>query len=220
MIKKILKIKILLLVIILLLAFWGYCSISYLQEFSFNEDNALERWKKMILNGEVTYALMKPTEDGFIYAVSERKCSAIYYRLGYNAEQYPSLSWKWKVLEFPDISRAKTPAEKDDYAARVYVIFPFLSFSSSKFLEYAWSENLAEGTILDSPFGKNIKIIIARSGKPQNDDWITEKRNVYEDYKKAFGVKPRGVGAIALMCDADGTKSEAKAMFDEIIIKK
>jgi hypothetical protein len=174
----------------------------------------------MILNGEVNYALMKYGSDGYVQALSEKTCSAIYYRVGYNLQKYPVLSWKWKVLEFPDTSRAQTPQEKDDYAARIYVIFPFLSFSSSKFLEYAWSENLAEGTILDSPFGKNIKIIIARSGKPQNDDWITEKRNVYEDYKKAFGVKPRGVGAIALMCDADGTKSEAKAMFDEIIIKK
>jgi hypothetical protein len=135
-------------------------------------------------------------------------------------QNFPLLSWKWKVLKFPDLSLAKTAREKDDYAARVYVIFPFLTFSSSKFLEYAWSQDLPAETILDSPFGKNIKIIIIRSGKAPNDDWIVERRNVYEDYKKAFGAKPRGVGAIALMCDADGTKTQAQALFDEIIIGK
>ncbi|MDP2922241.1 MAG: DUF3047 domain-containing protein [Candidatus Omnitrophota bacterium] len=217
---KISKMKFSIAILLLLVSFTGYCTVAYFQQFTFNEDKALQRWKKMILNGEVTYALMKSGSDGFIQALSEKTSSAIYYRVGYNLAKYPTLSWKWKVLEFPDISRAKTLQEKDDYAARVYVIFPFLSFSSSKFLEYVWSENLPVGTILDSPFGKNIKMIVARSGKMQNEDWVVESRNVYEDYKKVFGAKPRGVGAIALMCDADGTKTQAKALFDEIVIGK
>jgi hypothetical protein len=206
--------------IILFLSFTVYSAALYLRQFSFDEDKALLRWKKMILNGEVTYALRKSGGEGFVQAISEKTCSAIYYRVGYNLQNYPLLSWKWKVLEFPNLSKAKTPEENDDYAARVYVIFPFLSFSSSKFLEYVWSQDLPAETILDSPFGKNIKIIVIRNGKAQNDDWVIERRNVYEDYKKAFGAKPRGVGAIALMCDADGTKTQAKALFDEILISK
>jgi hypothetical protein len=201
-------------------SFLAYSSVNFLQEFSFNEDKALEKWKKMILNGEVNYSLMKYGDDGFVSALSEKTCSAIYYRVGYNLKNYPILSWKWKALEFPDISRGQTVQEKDDYAARIYVIFPFLSFSSSKFLEYIWDPNLPVETILDSSFGKNIKMIVARSGKMQNDDWVQENRNVYEDFKRAFGTNPPGVGAIALMCDADGTKSQAKALFDEIVIGK
>jgi hypothetical protein len=219
MLKK-LRINLNLTVLILIFSSTIYSSAIYLQQFTFDDDKALTLWKKMILNGEVAYNLMKSGKEGFVQALSEKTCSAIYYRVGYNLQNFPLLSWKWKVLKFPDLSLAKTAREKDDYAARVYVIFPFLTFSSSKFLEYAWSQDLPAETILDSPFGKNIKIIIIRSGKAPNDDWIVERRNVYEDYKKAFGAKPRGVGAIALMCDADGTKTQAQALFDEIIIGK
>lgn len=217
---RVIKIKFFAVVLLLLASYAAYSTVAYLQEFTFDEDRALQRWKKMILNGEVTYALMKSGSNGFIEALSEKTSSAIYYRVGYNLEKYPLLSWKWKVLQFPDITKAQTLKEKDDYAARVYVIFPFLSFSSSRFLEYVWSQDLPVGTILDSPFGKNIKMIVARSGRMQGEDWVNETRNVYEDYKKAFGVRPRGVGAIALMCDADGTKTQAQASFDEIVIGK
>ena len=53
----------------------------------------------------------------------------------------------------------------------------------------------------------------------KTDDWKREERNVYEDYIKFFGVKPRlNVGAIAFMTDADSTNTSASAVYDEINI--
>lgn len=46
--------------------------------------------------------------------------------------------------------------------------------------------NLPEGLILDSPYGKNIKIMVIRSGPAGQDAWLAESRNIYEDYRKAF----------------------------------
>ena len=43
-----------------------------------------------------------------------------------------------------------------------------------------------------------------------------EKRNILEDYKKAFGRKPGKVGAIAIMTDTDNTRSTAEAHYDEL----
>ena len=210
------------LIILLLLGFLliVHSDVNYLKKFSFDEEKPLKKWKKMILNGEVDYALIKSGDDGYIQALSDKSCSALYYRVGYNLKKFPLLSWKWKVLEFPDKSGAETKEEKDDYAARVYVIFPFLSFGSSKFLEYVWSEDLPLGTILDSPAGKNVKIMVIRSGRTETgQEWISESRNVYQDYAKAFGQSPRrGVGAVAIMCDADSTETQAEALFDEINI--
>jgi hypothetical protein len=210
------------LVILLLLgfSFIVHSDANYLKRFTFDEEKPLKKWKKMILNGEVDYALIKSGDDGYIQALSNKTCSALYYRVGYNLKKFPLLSWKWKVLEFPDKSDAETKEEKDDYAARVYVIFPFLTFGSSRFLEYVWSEDLPLGTILDSPAGKNVKIMVIQSGRAETDqEWISESRNVYQDYTKAFGQSPRrGVGAVAIMCDADNTKTKAEALFDEINI--
>jgi hypothetical protein len=194
-------------------------ALVYLTVFNFDADNALDKWSTMILNGPVEYRLMKQGTNGYVEALSDAACSALYYRLSFDLEQYRILSWRWRVLKFPDKSTALTKTEHDDYAARIYVIFPFLTFSSSQFIEYIWDEHLPAGVVMDSPRGSNIKQIVVRSGPAPEGKWFTEARNVYDDYAKAFGKKPgRSVGAIAIMCNADNTKSTAEALFDQIEI--
>jgi len=201
--------------------YFAFSEIIYLRTFNFDKEKSLDKWAKMVLNGEVEYAHIKKGDEGYVRAVSESACSARYYRIMFNVKKYPYLKWKWKVVEFPNIENAKTPKEKDDYAARVYVIFPFFNFSSSRFLEYVWSEDIPKGTIMTSPHGKNIKVIVVRNGKSEKDTWEEENRNIYEDYIAAFGKKPGlPAGAIAIMCDADGTETKAEALFDEITIRK
>jgi len=196
----------------------GYSAAGYLKQFTFDDAAALDTWAKMILHGKVDYTLMKVGPNGYVQAVSEKACSALYYRVAFKAADYPYLSWKWQVIKFPDKSQAFDDKAKNDYAARMYVIFPFLSFSSSKFIEYVWTDDAPAGTVIDSPDGKNIKMIVVRSD-PAGGDWYRESRNVYEDYLKAFGEQPKlKVGAVAMMCDADNTKSEAESLFDEIAI--
>jgi hypothetical protein len=191
----------------------------YLKEFNFNDEKALKKWNRMILNGEVNYQLVRDGDDGYVQAVSEKACSALYYRLGYKLKDYPYLRWQWRVLQFPDTSEAVTEEDRDDYAARVYVIFPFLCFTASTFLEYIWAEDIPIGTVVDSPFGNNVKMVVARSGPVTEGEWVGETRNVYQDYIKAFGKKPRmRVGAVAIMCDADSTQTSAESLFDNIAI--
>lgn len=214
------KISVTIFSLFLFLCIVVYSDAIYLKKFTFDNVKALDKWKKMIVSREVKYSLIKQGDEGYIRALSEKACSSLYYRVGFKLKDYPFLKWKWRILQFPDISKAQTEEEKNDYAARVYVIFPFLTFSSSKFIEYIWAEDLPVDTIIDSPFGNNIKMIIVRRGMTPEGEWATETRNVYEDYIKAFGKKPhRSVGAIAIMCDADGSKTSAESLFDNIIIE-
>ncbi len=190
-----------------------------LKTFPFDYPDALKKWNRMVLNREVDYILMNLGDDGFVRAFSNNACSALYHRLRFDLSEYPILRWKWKVTRFPDLSNARTDKEKDDYAARFYVIFPYFSFAYSQFLEYVWSDHLPVGTIMDSPYGKNIKIIVLRSGREGEGEWVMETRNLYEDYTMAFGKKPKRLaGAIAIMCDADSTKTVAESYFDAIEI--
>ena len=219
--KRALNIHLKVLVLLLCVCAIAHSAVIYLRQFTFDEENALKRWGKMVLNGEVDYKLMKYGDDGYVRAFSDKACSALYRNIGFRLKDYPYMKWKWRVLKFPDISKAATEEDKDDYAARIYVIFPFLTFSSSQFLEYVWVEDMPVGTIITSPFGDNIKIIVARSGPAAEGEWISETRNLYEDYIKAFGKEPkRSAGAIAIMCDADGTKTVAESLFDAIEISK
>lgn len=193
-----------------------------LKWFTFNREDALREWKEKIFQGRVLYTVNPDKDNGYVLAKSDKASSGLFYTIKYSPKTYPYISWNWKVSKFP--SKTKSPAitkkswiERDDYAVRVYVIFPAFIFTNTKCLEYVWSEYLPSGTILTSPFFKNIKLIVLESGSEKVEQWISEERNVLEDYKKAFGRMPSGnVGAVAIMTDADNTQSSAEAYYSDI----
>jgi len=127
------------------------------------------------------------------------------------------ISWKWRVDKFPGRSLPETIEGKkeEDFASRVYVIFPAAFFTNSKCVEYIWAESLPVGTYGQSGYSKNIKVLVLESGK--SDVWRSEERDIVEDYVKLYGEEPRlDVGAISFMTDADSTGTCADAVYDEI----
>ncbi len=196
--------------------------------FLFNRKDALKEWEEKIFKGRVLYTVELGQEGGHLSAKSESTCSGLLYKISFNPEKLPMISWQWMVMKFPEKTKVnevppdknkgkdKGWIEKDDYAARVYVIFPSSNFKKTKSIEYIWDEDLPEGTILTSPYFKNIKLIVVKSGK-NIGQWMYEEHNIYEDYKKAFGKAPTAwVGAIALMTDTDNTVSTAEALYKNI----
>ncbi|MEW6101461.1 MAG: DUF3047 domain-containing protein [Candidatus Omnitrophota bacterium] len=188
--------------------------------FSFDRQNSLSEWEEKVFKGRVLYKVESKRAESYLSAYSKNASSGIVYRINFHPKAQPLMSWKWKVEKFPEKQKAAQDKggwiEKDDYAARVYVIFPSLFFAMTKSLEYVWDKNLPEGRIITSPYFGNIKIIVSESGANNLGKWVEENRNIYEDYKKAFGREPGKVGAIAIMTDTDDTVSTAEANYDEI----
>jgi hypothetical protein len=46
---------------------------------------------------------------------------------------------------------------------------------------------------------------------------VTEKRNIHEDYKQAFGEEPPMISGVAIMTDTDNTRESAIAWYGDII---
>jgi len=201
------------------------------KSFPFSEENALKEWEEKIFKGKVLYVVSADDKaesaqdldsaSSFLLAQSEKTCSGLFYEVKFHPASKPMASWKWKVVSFPTKSTREGTSgewvEQDDFAARFYVIFPKFPFTYSESIEYIWDEDLPEGTIIESPFFKNIKLFVIQSGKEQIGQWVYEERNIHEDYIKAFGRPPESkVGAIAIMTDSDNTLSTAEAYYDEI----
>lgn len=225
--------------------------------FKFDKKNALSEWQEKVFKNRVLYIVEPEKEGGQLLAKSKDACSGLIYKIRLNPKKYPMISWKWKVLKFPEknlsgykvipsdkltlwerllvylklrpepevrvtaSSETKSNGrdgwlEKDDYAARVYIIFPSWIFSNIKTIEYVWSNDIPKGTIMTSPYYPNIKLIVLESGKKNPDEWVFEERNIYDDYRKAFGKNPSYIGAIALMTDTDNTLSTAEAIYKDI----
>jgi hypothetical protein len=63
--------------------------------------------------------------------------------------------------------------------------------------------------------------VIVRSGPDEVGKWITETRNVYEDYKKIYGEEPgEQIGAVSVATDSNDTQSSAECFVGEILFKK
>lgn len=199
---------------------WGRGISESVAWFKFDDKNALKKWEEKIFKDKVLYSVeLLELRQGYLHAFSKSAASGIIYRLKFDPKKEPMVSWKWKVLKFPDKNSNAVDTgwvEKDDYAARFYVIFPKLNILATRSIEYVWDRALPVGTILTNPYFKNIKIIVIESGDAKLNNWVYEERNIRQDFKKAFGREPSYVGAIAVMTDADNTVSTAEAEYDEI----
>jgi len=175
-------------------------------------------WQGKSFAGETQYSITIEDNIKCIRAESNASASALIYKIKYNTKEYPILSWQWKVNNVLKKGNALTK-EGDDYAARVYVIFPSFLFWKTKAINYIWASSLPEGTEVPNQFTSNAKMIALQSGKINSGKWITEERNVFEDYKKMFGEEPPEAGGIAIMTDTDNTGEKATAWYGPIKLK-
>jgi len=60
----------------------------------------------------------------------------------------------------------------------------------------------------------------SRHDEVRLNQWVTEERNLYEDYKKAFGLEPPMISGVAIMTDTDNTGDSATAFYGDIVFKK
>ena len=188
--------------------------------FPFSQDDALKEWEEKIFRGKVVYRIEKNQSLDYVRATSNKTASALYYRIRlYARRKSPVVSWKWNVDKFPE-KTGKEDLEtenEDDFAARIYVIFPAFFFTNLKVLEYIWAETLPEGLIGTSPYSNNIKLMVVRSGPNKDKKWFTETRDIIADYRKAFGASPEhDIGAVAFMTNTEHTGTSADAMYDDI----
>jgi hypothetical protein len=188
--------------------------------FSFSDEGALKEWDEKVFKNKVLYKVEKEGAQSYVRAVSDKSASALYYKIKLDAKnRRPTIRWRWQVVKFPAKARPESleVENEDDFAARVYVIFPAMFITNSKVLEYIWSETIPVGTTGTSPYSKNIKLIVLEQGHDKDKKWFKEERDIYSDYVKLFGRPPEyDVGAIAFMTNTEHTITSAEAIYDDI----
>jgi hypothetical protein len=183
------------------------------------------------------YTVVLDGDRWVLRAESEGGASGLYHPLDLDPRVYRTLSWRWKVdgvLARSDPRRQ----EGDDYAARVYVAYRYEPRSAglwerSRFaayrliygryppglaLNYVWESRLPPGTVLDNAYTARAKIVVARSGAAEAGRWVTETRDIYEDFRRIVGSEPPRIVGIALMTDTDDTGERAVAHYDALTL--
>ncbi|MBU0485915.1 MAG: DUF3047 domain-containing protein [Proteobacteria bacterium] len=175
-------------------------------------------WEEKSFSGKTKYSLDTEQDRSCIKAVSKGTASGLFYKIDFDPEQYPIITWSWKVENILAKGDAKTK-EGDDYAARIYVVFPSFFFWKTRAINYIWANKLPKETSVPNAYTSNAMMIAVESGPELTGQWLTETRNIHEDFKNLFGEAPPKVGAIAIMTDTDTTGELATAYYGPISIK-
>ena len=62
--------------------------------------------------------------------------------------------------------------------------------------------------------------VVVRSGSAELGKWLTEHRNVAEDFKKVYQDDPDSPAAISIAIDSNDTNSTAESFIGPILFKK
>ena len=174
-------------------------------------------WKSKSFKGTTEYTWIKEDNRSYVRATSRGSASGLVYEIEFDPQQYPYLTWQWKV---DNIIASGDASQKsgDDYGARVYVVFPSVFFWNTRAINYIWANKLPKEQAVPNPYTANAIMVSVESGLAESGKWITETRNIYEDYKRFFGKEPPKVGAIAIMTDTDDTGESVSADYGPIAL--
>ncbi len=199
-------------------------------------------WKPLTfkkIEKHTTYTLVRDNDTVVVKAVAEASASGLTRGIKINPKEYPIIQWRWKVMNIlkkGDVHHK----EGDDYPARIYITFEYdpskLSlFEKSKYeairllygeypplaaINYIWESKVPAGTMVPNPYTERVMMFVVESGSAKLDQWVSEERNVYEDYKKAFKEEPPMISGVAIMTDTDNTGESATAYYGDILFKK
>ncbi|MEO8340773.1 MAG: DUF3047 domain-containing protein [Nitrospirota bacterium] len=185
-----------------------------------------------------SYGVVKDGGVTVVKAVSEASASGLTKPVLIDPREYPIVRWRWKidnVLQGSDV----TLKEGDDFPARLYITFAYdpdkvsfgkkLKYKAGQVifgdipiaaLNYIWDTKTPVGTIVENAYTDFAQMVVVESGTQKVGMWIDEERNIYEDYKKAFGEEPPMINGVAIMSDTDNTKERATAYYGDIVFQK
>ena len=137
-----------------------------------------------------------------------------------NLDETPILEWRWKVVALPANGDSRKK-DTDDQAAQIYVGWPrFPKEVRSRIIGYVWDTTAPADTIVKSEKTRTITYVIVRSGTKDLGKWITERRNVVEDFRTIYGETPDAPGGISVAIDSNDTNSSAESFVGHILFKR
>jgi hypothetical protein len=85
-------------------------------------------------------------------------------------------------------------------------------------LMYIWTDKVAVGSVIPSAHTSQVKMVAVASGAGGVGAWQSVKRNLADDYRRAFGAEPGPVLGVGVMTDTDNTRTKASGEYAGIRI--
>lgn len=101
-------------------------------------------------------------------------------KIDWDPKAYPVLTWRWRLQ--------KAPAGTEQLAA-IYASLDTDLMFIPVFTKYIWSTSKPEGTVTEGGMFSGSEIVV-QSGAKDVGQWVEERVNVYEDFKRIHQHEP------------------------------
>ena len=195
-------------------------------------------WEQFeVLRGNVPTDYHLVESDGVVvlHAESAQGGSGLFRKMHIDPRRNPIIEWRWRVPRDSGAggdsgaSRASPPVRlslafdgdpaKLDFDDRAKLrLAKALTANGLPFasLLYVWMSHEPAEAIYSSPHTERVRHIVVESGEQHLDQWITLRRNVLEDYRRAFGEEPGDIVAVGIMTDSGDNGAPRSAVYGDI----
>ena len=219
-------------------------ALPYVTKFSHNQaaDGLPSGWRPWTLSRfkrPTEYKLVKDDGRTVVRARASSSASGLVHPLDLDPARFPLLQWRWKVDQL--IAKAdNTRKRTEDSPVRLVISFAGdldkLAFDDRLFFDqiealtgqrlpyatlmYSGENRVPKGEVIPNRHTSRIKMVVAESGRGKLGKWQEQSRNVYEDFRRAFGEPPGRITSIGIMTDTDNTGENAHAYYGDIVFKQ
>lgn len=184
------------------------------------------------------YRLVRTPAGTVLEGYADSAATGLYRKIRVSPQRQPLLEWEWRIDDRV-LGAGKRPDALDDSPARIVVSFhgdpDKLDFDQRvklrlakavagealpyAMLIYTWSTDLPVNTVLPNPQIDRIRMIVVQSGAERVGQWVSFRRNVVEDFRRAYGEEPGDIVAVGVLTDTDNTQQVARAQYGDITFR-
>lgn len=127
----------------------------------------------------------------------------------------PIMRWRWRLINYPDQADGRNP-KRDDQPIGIYLGFND-GLIKKKSIAYRWEDLTPQGFEGTTVYAGilSVHFITMRDNKTKAGEWVTETRNVAEDFKRVYKKIPKRF-ALSVIGNSQYTKSNTVAELDFI----
>ena len=186
-----------------------------IEVFSFTEEE-LKTLKVKKIKKLTEYQIGSNANGNFLRAEAEGQASGLGKEIKINLHKTPFINITWKVEN--NLNGINEKSKKGhDFAARVFVVKKTgITALSNRAINYVFSSNEDIGENWRSPYTKNSIDYVLSTTKINDNEWITVKSNVKNDFKNLHNLDVNEIDGVAILTDTDNSKMKAVSYYQNI----
>lgn len=195
------------------------------------------KWEAVALPGKLRTSFKLDHHDHrhAVQAHAQSSASLLRQRVNVPPEKLGRLQFEWQVdnliagADLGDRDRSDSPVrlilafdgDRSRFSAKNAMLSDLTEALTGEPLPYAtlmyvWSNQRPVDSVIVNARTDRVRKWVVESGAARLKQWLLYQRDVRADFEKAFGEAPGPLVGIAIMTDADNTRSNVRAWYGDI----